>query len=108
MYPSDQAHVFDCDVVDSAGGWDEAGWSRYRDVYTRMVELGIRPVVVLYAPPRGSNGDPNWAAPGCAGGFSSIHDRTHDARWQAYTLRGQLQGAEGRTWTVNSTFRTGP
>jgi len=77
------------DVVDPAGGWDEEAWSRYRDAYNEMVDDGIRPVIVLFAAPRGgADGlNPDWSAPGCNGGLASPPDRTHDADWQAYALR---------------------
>jgi hypothetical protein len=76
------------DVVDPAGGWDEAAWSRYRNAYEEMIAHGITPIVLLYATPRGiDQSDPNWAPPGCTGGFASPPDPVHDADWQAFVLR---------------------
>lgn len=77
------------DVVDAAGGWDEEAWSRYGDAYHEMVDDGIRPVIVLFAAPRGGTDglNPDWSPPGCNAGLASPPDRTHDVDWQAYVLR---------------------
>lgn len=80
------------DVVDAAGGWDENAWARYRDAYERMIAVGIRPVIVLYAAPRQlGEYDPAWAPPGCDGGLVSPPDRAYDAEWQAYVLRASVE-----------------
>ena len=76
------------DVVNAAGGWEESAWDRFRDAYEELISHGIRPVIVLYAAPRGLTGvHPNWAPPGCDGGFASPPDRAFDAEWQAFVVR---------------------
>ncbi|MQA73644.1 MAG: hypothetical protein GEU88_04715 [Solirubrobacterales bacterium] len=77
------------DIIDPAGGWDEGAWARYRDAYEEMVARGVAPIVLLYAAPRGGveQADPNWAPPGCTGGFASPPDPVHDADWQALVVR---------------------
>ena len=77
------------DVVDASGGWDEAAWDRYRDVYDEMVAEGIEPVIVLYSAPRGGTDEinPDWSPPGCNGGLGAPPDPSHDADWQAYVVR---------------------
>jgi hypothetical protein len=76
------------DVVDAAGGWDEAAWDRYRDAYEQMVSRGLKPVIVLYAAPSElGQGDPAWAPRECPAVLESPADPAANADWQAYVVR---------------------
>lgn len=74
------------DVIGPDGGWDEPAWERYRRSYEAMIEHGIEPIVAVLGAPRGAAGeqdDPDWAQPGCTGGFAAPPAPAYDAQWQA-------------------------